>query len=137
MYIYQLSWLPTVGYLQFYLLHWLRRGSDGQPANHVAAQSAAAAKLASLPMIHQNQDPYSFLALVHVGGWQSQPVNLSSGYMAQYIDEMGKKLDKIDEQKERSTLHLFWNHLYNLILKERILPMATTRSQECLGLNFS
>ncbi|CAL1158007.1 unnamed protein product [Cladocopium goreaui] len=55
------------------------RGSNGEATNSVAAQSAAAAKLASLPMVHQNQDPYC--------------------YISQYIDEMGKKMDKIDEQK--------------------------------------
>lgn len=37
-----------------------RRGTNGAAVNQVAAQSAAAAKLASLPMVQQNQDPYCF-----------------------------------------------------------------------------
>ena len=31
------------------------------------------------------------------------------GYIAQYIDGMGKKLDKVDELKERGFHHIMWD----------------------------
>ena len=38
----------------------IRRGASSAPANQIAAQSAAAAKLGNLPIIQQNQDPFSY-----------------------------------------------------------------------------
>ncbi|CAK9113486.1 unnamed protein product [Durusdinium trenchii] len=65
----------------------MTRGSAGSGAcNQIAAQSAAAAKLQNLPMVQQTQDPF--------------------GYITSFVDQMGKKMDRIDEQKDTlSFLH--------------------------------
>ena len=52
-------------------------------------------------MVHQNQDPYCYLVYTHRPNRKHIAIFLFNlGYIAQYIDEMGKKIDKVDEMKD-------------------------------------
>ena len=75
----------------------------------MAAQAAAASKNASLPMVQQNQCPFSLLAHsvpFSIPGMKVLNINDDlfwfgpPGYISTYMDAMGKKMDKMDEMKD-------------------------------------
>lgn len=72
----------------------------------MAEASASAAKTQSFPVLQCNQDVYSYLVhmnlrfLTHA----SALTRLGSGSLPQYIDLLGKKIDKAEQLEARNSV---------------------------------